>query len=668
MSQPFTQAIPLPTQSPSITSAVITNSATAGEFDMTITGSFLGYSKAFSGTSSNLSIKDTRTGATAGPSGSAPVDVTEWSDSQITVSFSQPSSGAQFGYGDSIALAVTNPQAAGNASYASSANYTTTMPQAPQNTISNDVTLSLNNQSLWTGSSAGYSFNYFLGPQWQGNSYSTSVGPLTFAAGYGPGKVGLSFSGELSTGAANAQYPVDAQLTAPAQASGGNTVTVQTGFGKQGGTASIQATAPDFGLQLSLVAQASFNASISANLPWPLGAVNIASVNPSVNFSDPLLEAGISGISGSVDLPAGFSIGYDLTSDAFPTAQQTANVSGGLDTVTATGQGSDFVSVNEDMVALAAALAPPPLDAALAALDGGNVSILGQEVSYSILQAILTGGLHLTESVSLIPKVTVTLTSNNGQTESGYLGQAFSFAMPKSGPLQISESLSLAGSQLSTSWGIGADLTGNVPVLSGSADILGQQLNFGPLVDFSGTLFNSGTLANIISEGPFTVSSGSSIVPAYSIANAITINDATTTALPILAAQTNNSLVSTPLLADSFASLNTLSTSLASGTTSSPSAGTAFAPTLNGGLPRTASEGKNTVSLVADSTRHGTDTRSFDTGFVVTGANINAAVFFANFSSTPSVQVSGIEFGGLDAGLLPNVLESPLAVGTLWNA
>ena len=50
------------------------------------------------------------------------------------------------------------------------------------------------------------------------------------------------------------------------------------------------------------------------------------------------------------------------------------------------------------------------------------------------------------------------------------------------------------------------------------------------------------------------------------------------------------------------------------------------------------------------------------------GANENATLSFANFASAPSVQASGVGFGNWDVGLLPNILESPLTVGSFWVA
>ena len=49
---------------------------------------------------------------------------------------------------------------------------------------------------------------------------------------------------------------------------------------------------------------------------------------------------------------------------------------------------------------------------------------------------------------------------------------------------------------------------------------------------------------------------------------------------------------------------------------------------------------------------------------VMAGANGSATLSFAHFASAPSVQASGVGFGNWDVGLLPNILESPLTVGS----
>jgi len=424
---------------------------------------------------------------------------------------------------------------------------------------STSVDLSIKDQSLWGTDVNGPSFDLPINLlSWSGASASYSIpipglwSSLKGSVGIGSGSIGLDFNGAMASDLASiADYPVSLSFSAPASASGGSNVTVSTGSSDIPGETSFNLdTAASIlpSAELDLVSKGSLSASLAYNT---LGhSTQIFSFNPSLNYEFPLFQASatgdltglledvvkyLSGSTGSTDDGDG-PLTPILQVPTLPDITKSGTVGS---TLNATGTADPFVGfkldisqVIDDLKNLASDVFPildaiPDLEYKI----DKTVPLLGKvELEAELLGIALSAGLGLTETVQYQPQVEMTLTSSDGQTHTGAVGQSFSFTMPASGELDLTASVQLGGS-ITTTIGLTPEMQLSLEALKASASVLGLSFSLGPVWSTSGSVSLLAPLP-LYTTKAFAVSSDPSVAPVDVLSNVVQINtDGSSTAV-----------------------------------------------------------------------------------------------------------------------------------------
>jgi hypothetical protein len=204
------------------------------------------------------------------------------------------------------------------------------------------------------------------------------------------------------------------------------------------------------------------------------GATQLFSDTVPINLAEPLLVFGGGEFSGSLD--AG-PLNVSLAAPTLPSISQSATIGSPANL---SGAGNEFISadLNISKIITDATGGEVPL-----AAEG---SVAGIDYEGDILGINLDAGLPLTQTVQFTPSISVTLTSADGQTQTGALGQSFNFTMPAS-----ADSINI--------------------------------FKIGPL--WAKTLYSaSGNLINLYQVPAFSLSTSPSIAPLSTITNAIQVS------------------------------------------------------------------------------------------------------------------------------------------------
>jgi hypothetical protein len=240
------------------------------------------------------------------------------------------------------------------------------------------------------------------------------------------------------------------------------------------------------------------------------------SVNPSFSFgyslptSYTVSSSALNGVSITVAEPSSF-----MTNSGAGSV-----VTGNIPTLTASGTDAPaLLSATADLVALAVDLITTiPVLAPFSVIDG-SFGVTGATISYALISAPLTAALNIGQSVTLTPgPIGVSITDQlNSQTETGTLGQAFSFTAPTSGsgtiPLQTTYTLPV---MVSSATGVQGQLSLAIegPQIHGS--VIGAGFTLGPLGSFGvfnlttglGTIYSSNFTQSLTTSETYSVNYG----------------------------------------------------------------------------------------------------------------------------------------------------------------
>ena len=633
----------MPATTPGTNAPAISNvsiqplSGGSDNWSVTITGSNFGTQNPFSTTSPNLLVLDTTNNMPAGNTGdTVTANVTSWTDSQIVIQ----SFGGDYGQlgmvinpGDNLSITVTNPQTGEQGSLA------VTVPSAVAPVISN-VSFQPNNgdwvmtvvgsgfgtQPTFTdgttpylkildttdGQSAGYTGD--LAKVTVTSWTDTSIEVTGFAGdNTGLNLVVINPGDAITVTVWNPQTKVESAAYSttvpgtPGSPPAGDTQVAVSVSGDESNTWTVGFSAGNF----------STTYTISAQL-----LQGILQAAQSVQDIESLL-GDVPGFHIQTSIQNEPALGFSLSGDLYFSPTGKLDAVSLTDGISATGLGATI----EGYFGLSFLNVGIGVEATVAAGINGTISLIGGNLALSeggylsgTLQGFAEATMALWEGKGYVQG---TLTANVAASSAGYV----SAALTASGQVGVElDSIPLFGGSPSPIWNASYGL-GSYP--------LGQwSFNIGPLIQ---SVINNAT-------GAFDSYLGNP--------------------------QTSSTLAAAPLLATSSIgstssiSLSALTLSLASNTVSHTMA---TAPTLNARQPGIVQTINATHSSTADSTTS-TVTRHPIPGFVLISTNRSSTLYFAGFASAPSVQAPGVGFEELGGRLLPNILESPLTVGSLWVA
>ncbi len=311
-------------------------------------------------------------------------------------------------------------------------------------------------QSMWSPGATSltqYSDKpfYLVGP--------TSVGPINLNESLGGVSVAATASATFdlkavltaSTGSVSlSKYSAIAAFDVPDAVTPGQTFTVKT---SAAGAGPVDLSAVFPGITFSLVADV--NASFSGSLTTPFGGTQ--SLNPApLNVAQTLYS--LAPDASPYETKAG-PFKFKLAWPA-PFQSESKKVdpgTGGLPSVTATGQSGDVVNVSADVLKLLAPLLslPPPLPSYDLEFGGAKFG------SINLASLVLSGGIKIAQKFVFQPTaidVTVDPGFDPGvDAQTGKLGDSFTFSVPGnwSGPVQLQTSYALEGNLISDTGIIG---------------------------------------------------------------------------------------------------------------------------------------------------------------------------------------------------------------------
>ena len=200
----------------------------------------------------------------------------------------------------------------------------------------------------------------------------------------------------------------------------------------------------DFGLDASVGATLSFPPLHAGfNVPF------VGFVGTTINLPSVKVGANVSGLfklpsNSTIQIPGGSVTISELAATTLSTGG--TSLLGGLPTLEISGDTKPFIVANVDLAALLEQEEPDPFKLLHESTTYANVLTVG----YNLLQLPLSGTLWLNEQTTLTP-IGITETATDmltGQSETGTLGQSFTFTAPATGngviPVSITYSLTLA--------------------------------------------------------------------------------------------------------------------------------------------------------------------------------------------------------------------------------
>jgi hypothetical protein len=357
-------------------------------------------------------------------------------------------------------------------------------------TTSNIVFTSTGTLSVDPGTpNYNYTLPSFLDPSFNTN-FSTSPLDYTFAGSFNV-TAGLTGNIAVTLGDYQPNIPVTVSVAAPTSVADGTVFTIDPTLVSVN-DASFSLSGP--GATVSLDLGLNGNLKLAFNQGSLIGASFAVSPAFSYQYGIPT--------SGSISIgPGTLQIAEPVP---FNTTSPAGTAIGSLPTLSASGQDNPFFSASLDLVQAIASVNPALAAAISNSYDAGIGSF-----TYSILSAPLTAALSIGDTVSLTPtSIGVSITDElNNQTESGTLGQSFSFTAPSSGsgtiPLQTTYTLNYT---VTSAIGIVGNLSLTIDGPQANGTFAGANFSIGPLG--SDQLFSYsaglGTVASLNSDQSLT--------------------------------------------------------------------------------------------------------------------------------------------------------------------
>ena len=400
---------------------------------------------------------------------------------------------------------------------------------AMSGTITSDVTFSTSDQSMWTPgtASANLKKSVFIGPEWE-SSTKAWWGSIPSVTGFAAvhlheGRLGLEASIQASTGGVDVDYPMQLNFTYPDVVQRGETFQLQssyvrkanpkldiTGFGseiKVDAVANVHATwgggydSTDLFFPASYTADHGDTSSMSyygdflGTIPGPSPADDGIDV---FDYKDDLTLFTTNNEQRVNLITIGSGTGVDFEIPGFDVAGISAQVPAPLNQSTMAYQsngnlktsatGDPFLSLDLDVVKIASLIAQ--------SFSGGVIPPLSAEVefesfstsfAYSLLDVAISAGPALHQDFEFVFKgVDVTLTTNDGQTVTGAMGDSFNLVAPTDGSDLEIEALVSINQEFLNKTGVALQAALSLGVLSADAEFFGVKLvSIGPLYETS---------------------------------------------------------------------------------------------------------------------------------------------------------------------------------------
>jgi hypothetical protein len=388
--------------------------------------------------------------------------------------------------------------------------------QAGLQSVVQDGVFATTDQALTgPGGQLGFTSSNFLGVEWGQQQYSFDYGLLGNDA-FGvllldPGRVGLKLDTNLTLGSVGVKYPVKLTFELPEEVLPGESFQISTAWAKNPNpelkTIELQASAT---LSLVLNLKASAGAGFSTLLgdavytadqpgdpnsfssPVPQGLIDahardITLVDTGGDVSLTLLSVGPSGANFNVPLGGPFSLTYQ-----HPKLDLSANGYTGDSIVASDHSKPPFISANMDLVSVAV-YAANALGQPIPQLSGSVEISDVVEITWTGLAVNVQAGPSLYQSVAFTPTgFPITLTTTDGQTATGLLGDDFTFVAPNQrGVFDIHATVDI-DNLFTNSEGLLFAVNLNTQALGGSMRVGGFDLfSFGPLINLNTPLYTS---------------------------------------------------------------------------------------------------------------------------------------------------------------------------------
>lgn len=388
--------------------------------------------------------------------------------------------------------------------------------QAGLQSVEQDGVFVTTDQALYgPGGQIGWTTSNFLGTEWGSQQYAFDYGLLGNDA-FGvvqldPGKAGVRLDTNLTLGKVNVKYPIKLSFELPEEVLPGEAFQVSTAWAKNPNpeltTTGLQASATlSLVLNLKASAGAGFStlfadavytadqpgdpASFSSPVPQGLidaHARDITLVDTGGDLAIPLLSVGPSGSNFNIPLGGPFSV-----TAQHPKLDLSANAYSGDSIVASDHSKPPFISANMDLVSVAVyaanalGLPIPQLSGEIGIDDVVSISWTGLAVNVQV-------GPSLYQSVAFTPTgFPITLTTTDGQTATGLLGEEFTFLAPnKRGLFDIQATIDI-DNLFTNSEGFLFAVNLNTQALAGSMRVGGFDLfTFGPLINVNTPLYTS---------------------------------------------------------------------------------------------------------------------------------------------------------------------------------
>jgi len=347
--------------------------------------------------------------------------------------------------------------------------------------FSQDAYFSTGGQSLWgAGQAQRVEESYFFGSEWNDSDVNLgNLGPGGAAYLRGQldaGRLGLEATIQATTGTVDVQYPVRVTYETPDSYVPGGPVTIVTGY-ELSGDSLLKAMGPNATFDLDLVADV--QATGEFGVVW--GALPEGTPLPSgvVIAEDFAFGTGGTQSVGLFDWKTGGTALGAFTMPEPITVTTTKADSNGDMKASGTAN-SRLFEFSADLDAIATTLAGLPRLGGELDLKSGDLDVA--QVSYDILDLELKGGPSLYQEFEFDMRgLNVVLRSSNGETQTGRIGDTFTFTAPESGELEI-EALVTLDQRFTSRLGLVGDLDLTATVGAIGVDLFGHELlDIGPV-------------------------------------------------------------------------------------------------------------------------------------------------------------------------------------------